>query len=105
MHKSIISLIDEQNLEELKKILKKDESLLYVRDNQGNNVLHYIAPMTGGKALEIVQLLLSYELDPEMLNKSFKSAIEIAEENNNIPVFKMMESFVNMKKQQEKNYS
>ncbi len=95
---SLISILEKQNLNGLKDFVAKNNDFNFDFTNeQGQNLLHFLAKTNYENMLEIAKILLEKGIDPRAVDENFVSAIDIAKGNNNHSLLSVFKFYVNQK--------
>lgn len=95
--KELISAIKEQNIEEIKKIIKENKFENFgFTNNKGKTILHFAVETKNERTLPILQELLKLDLDINAIDENFESSIEIAQRLNNIPAAAILKHKLNL---------
>lgn len=95
--KDLINEIKNQNIEEIKRIIKENKYENFgFTDNKGKTILHFAVEQKNEKTLPILQELLNLELDINAINENFETAIEVAQKLNNVPAAAILKHKLNL---------
>ena len=84
MNPIIRSLIESQDIDEIKEIYKTNPNSLFETDNKGKNLLHIACEKQNQKTPSIINFLLDVGFDPLAVDAFFKNSLDIASENKNV---------------------
>lgn len=89
---------------EINFLIRKKENINFT-DNNGNSLLHIIASLLPpGDVLDIAQFVLNNNIDTDMVNENFKTAKDIANNNNNIALISLINFYKNKQTQNNLDY-
>lgn len=95
--KNLINEIKNQNIEEIKRIIKENKYENFgFTDNKGKTILHFAVENKNEKTLPILQELLKLDLDINAINENFETAIEVAQKLNNVPAAAILKHKLNL---------
>lgn len=95
--KNLVIAIEEQNVEDIKKIIKENkfENFTFT-NNKGRTILHFAVEKKNEKTLPILQELLKLDLDINAIDENFETSIEVAQRLNNIPAAAILKHKLNL---------
>lgn len=95
--KDFVSAIKEQNIEDIKKLIKENKFENFgFTNNKGKTILHFAVETKNERTLPILQELLKLDLDLNAIDENFETATEIAQRLNNIPAAAILKHKLNL---------